>query len=171
MQDSTQLAMSFAQETLTAPPPPTDPAFDLVPHSLRKQLNANWRRSINTPPVLKIFNPSGAATWLIHSADPHEPSMLFGLCDLGMGFPELGYVDLDELRELRIPVRLIINGEHEITTQVQLERDLHFNPTHTLETYADAAHQASGITENAHALRHHADRNAASPKRRTRRTS
>ena len=57
------------------------------------------------PPVVKIFNPTGPATWLIHSVDPEEPEMLFGLCDMGIGFSELGYVNLTELQEIRVPVR------------------------------------------------------------------
>jgi len=51
-------------------------------------------------PVVKIFNPCGAATWLI--SEIHEDGdTLFGLCDLGMGFPELGYVSLSELQSIR----------------------------------------------------------------------
>jgi hypothetical protein len=45
-------------------------------------------------PVAKLFSPDGAATWLISEADPDDPDRLFGLCDLGLGFPELGYVSL-----------------------------------------------------------------------------
>lgn len=32
-------------------------------------------------PVLKIFCPWGAATWLITEMDPEDPDILFGLCD------------------------------------------------------------------------------------------
>ena len=50
--------------------PQMEDAHVLVPDEMRKQLRANWRRSANIPPVLKIFSPVGAATWLIHSAAP-----------------------------------------------------------------------------------------------------
>jgi hypothetical protein len=48
-------------------------------------------------PVLKVFNPAGAATWLLTESDPGDPDCLFGLCDLGMGSPELGNVLRSEL--------------------------------------------------------------------------
>lgn len=49
------------------------------------------------PPVLKLSTPDGAATWLISEVDSDDPDRLFGLCDLGQGFPELGYVSLAEI--------------------------------------------------------------------------
>ena len=45
-------------------------------------------------PVVKLFSPVGAATWLLTTVD--EDDQAFGLCDLGMGCPEVGYVDLKE---------------------------------------------------------------------------
>ena len=129
-------------------------AHALVPQALRKQLRRNGRKSAaNAPPVLKIFSPVGAATWLIHSQEPVEdPDILFGLCDLGMGFPELGSVSLQELQELEVPARLVINGREEVTFRMKLERDLHFRPQHSLEVYAEAALEAGQITENPQAL-------------------
>ena len=55
-------------------------------------------------PRLKIFNPNGCHTWLICGQDPVEPDQLFGLCDLGQGFPELGYVS--PIRIGQAPLRL-----------------------------------------------------------------
>ena len=52
-------------------------------------------------PVVKIFDPSGSATWLISESDPEDPDRLFGLCDLGMGYPELGYVLRSELESAK----------------------------------------------------------------------
>jgi hypothetical protein len=52
-------------------------------------------------PVFKLFTPDGAATWLISEVDPDDPDRLFGLCDLGLGIPELGYVSLAEITALR----------------------------------------------------------------------
>ena len=51
-------------------------------------------------PVVKFFG-GGAGTWLISEMD--EDEIMFGLCDLGMGCPELGYVSLAELKEVRFP--------------------------------------------------------------------
>jgi hypothetical protein len=58
----------------------------------------------NTPdhvPVLKLFNPCGAATWLVTELDEDE-DRAFGLCDLGQGTPELGYLSLSELASLNV---------------------------------------------------------------------
>ena len=49
--------------------------------------------------MLKLFNPLGPATWLICELDTGGDT-LFGLCDLGAGERELGYVRLDELKEV-----------------------------------------------------------------------
>ena len=122
-------------------------AHVLVPDELRKALRANVRRGCDVPPVLKIFSPAGAATWLIHSVESDHDT-LFGLCDLGMGFPELGSVSLQELQETTVPVRVLINGERHVDFRMQMERDLHFRPAHSMEVYAEAAREHDHITEN-----------------------
>jgi len=82
-------------------------------------------------PALKLFSPVGAATWLISEID--ENRIMFGLCDLGHGSPELGYVSLDEIESVRLPFGL------------KIERDLHFTPDKTLAEYADEARSAGRI--------------------------
>jgi hypothetical protein len=84
-------------------------------------------------PVVKLFCPWGAATWLISEIDPEESDRAFGLCDLGMGLPEIGSVSLEELRQLRGPMGL------------RIERDLHFRADKTLQAYADEARLAGRI--------------------------
>jgi hypothetical protein len=86
-------------------------------------------------PVVKLFNPMGAATWLLSELDEDEDTA-FGLCDLGMGEPELGYVSLTELRELRLPLGLYI------------ERDMHFSAKAKLSVYAEAARRLRRVTES-----------------------
>jgi hypothetical protein len=78
-------------------------------------------------PVVKLFTPDANATWLISEIDPDDPDRLFGLCDLGLGSPELGYVSLAELKAVRGPLGLPI------------ERDNHFSPTKLLSVYAAEA--------------------------------
>jgi hypothetical protein len=56
-------------------------------------------------PVVKLFNPCGAATWLLTEIDPEDETVAWGLCDLGMGFPEFGTVSLDRTRSLPGTVR------------------------------------------------------------------
>src|ERR1700742_1884310 len=78
-------------------------------------------------PVLKLFSPDAGATWLLSESDPDDPDRLFGLCDLGLGYPELGYVWLKEIAALRGPLGLPV------------ERDQHFIPEKPLSLYADEA--------------------------------
>lgn len=91
-------------------------------------------------PVVKLFTPNANCTWLLAELDPEEPDMAFGLCDLGMGCPELGSVRISELESVRGAFGLPV------------ERDLHFAPMHTLSVYAKAAWNAAAITENPQAL-------------------
>lgn len=42
-------------------------------------------------PAVWVFTPDAGADWLVWEYDPDE-GMAFGLCDLGLGFPELGPV-------------------------------------------------------------------------------
>jgi Protein of unknown function (DUF2958) len=78
-------------------------------------------------PVVKLFTPDAGATWLILESDPDDPDRLFGLCDLGLGCPELGYVSLAEIQEVRGPLGLPV------------ERDDHFVADRPLSAYADEA--------------------------------
>lgn len=113
----------------------------IIPTHLWERLVANAKAPDGTDhiPVVKFFDPAGAATWLITEVMDDQDS-LFGLCDLGMGSPELGYVSLTELRETKN--RLSIN----------LERDLFFSPRYPLSVYAEAARMAQRITEEETAL-------------------
>ena len=108
----------------------------LLTAAIRDQLLANGHRTargeeIDLPPVVKLFMPDGPGTWLLTELDPAEPTRAFGLCDPGLGSPELGYVDLTELAALRGRLRLPI------------ERDRHFNADRPLSAYANEA-QAVG---------------------------
>lgn len=48
-------------------------------------------------PVVRLITPDAACTWLLTELDPDCPDIAFGLCDLGMGCPELGSVCVSEL--------------------------------------------------------------------------
>ena len=63
--------------------------------------------------VIKLFDPTGSSTWYLSELDPNT-NIAFGLCDLG--YPELGYVSLDDLSNLKVKMGLGI------------ERDLYFTP-------------------------------------------
>ena len=85
-------------------------------------------------PVIKLFNPLGAATWLISELDPAN-GIMFGLCDLGMGCPELGTVSIHELQSTRLMFGLGI------------ERDIHWEAKKTLGDYAEEARQLGYIKD------------------------
>ena len=117
----------------------------LITAAQRKQLVKNHHASVandndvaseiemlDHKPVVKLFHPVGAATWLITELDP-ENDMLFGLCDLGMGSPEIGYVSLAELEDVKGPLGLGI------------ERDMWFEAAMSLMGYYDASQQEGRI--------------------------
>lgn len=104
----------------------------IITLAVRRKLLANHGKS-NVKPPLKLFCPWGAATWLICDIDPEDEDYAFGLCDLGQGLPELGYVSLSELTEIVGPAGL------------KIERDLHFTPAKTITEYADEAYAAGRL--------------------------
>lgn len=87
-------------------------------------------------PVVKLFTPDAGCSWLLSELDPDEPDIAFGLCDLGMGCPELGSVRLSEIMAVRGALGLPV------------ERDRFFDPAYPLTVYARAAQRAGGITED-----------------------
>lgn len=85
-------------------------------------------------PVVKLFTPDAGCTWLLTELDPKEPDIAFGLCDLGLGSPELGTVRISELESVRGRLGLPV------------ERDIHFTARQTLSAYASDARTQGGIT-------------------------
>ena len=84
-------------------------------------------------PVVKLFTPDANATWLLTELDPVEPDRAFGLCDLGLGSPELGYVLMSELEALRGPFGLSV------------ERDRYFVADRPISDYARDAQAVGAI--------------------------
>jgi len=82
-------------------------------------------RDIDFKPVVKLFTPDAQCTWLLTELGLDD--IAFGLCDLGLGTPEIGFVCMREIRELRGPLGLPV------------ERDLHFDASKTLSAYAQEA--------------------------------
>lgn len=110
----------------------------LVPQNLIDVLLANGQASANgrdddPVPVVKLFTPDGAATWLLTELDPRDHDLAFGLCDLGQGFPEVGYVRLSEISAIRGPLGLPV------------ECDTSFRTEQTLSSLARVAHLAGRI--------------------------
>ncbi|XXQ55584.1 DUF2958 domain-containing protein [Xenophilus aerolatus] len=103
---------------------------------------ANWRSTLpadpcNEPdldpgPVVRLFTPDAHAVWLLTELDQAN-GLAFGLCDLGLGIPELGYVSLAELEALRGPWGL------------RVERDTAFVADRPLSAYTRQALAAGRI--------------------------
>jgi len=86
----------------------------LITKEIQAKLTKNNQDNNDENIVLKLFNPCGAATWLITRMEDDGDTM-WGLCDLGMQCVEYGTVSLNEIKSVRIkPFGLGI------------ERDLHF---------------------------------------------
>jgi hypothetical protein len=110
--------------------------MQLITDEQRKQLLANGadeNADRDPRPVIKLFTPDAGATWLLTELIPANPDIAFGLCDLGIGFPELGYVSITELEELRGPLGMPV------------ERDSHFNADRPLSVYATEARHTRGF--------------------------
>jgi hypothetical protein len=115
--------------------------MELLTPQQREQMLANGRANkgreegIDFLPVVRLFCPWNDAIWLLAELDPEDSDTAFGLCDLGMGLPELGSVRLSELESLEGPQGL------------RIQRDDSFTPTRKLSTYARLARIAPRRTE------------------------
>ncbi len=123
--------------------------MSLLPHSLAFALHANGLTSrihaaqgerFDPWPVIKLFNPVGAATWIATEL-AEDGDTLFGLADLGFGCPELGSFSLREIKAVRLPFGLAI------------ERDAHFDPLASLSVWTETAQRLGSITRAEAALR------------------
>jgi hypothetical protein len=111
---------------------------NLITDVQRAQLLANGRQSLTDEgfdplPVVKLFTPDAGATWLLTEIDPGDEDHAFGLCDLGLGFPELGYVSLAELMSVRGSLGLPV------------ELDMHFTASKPISAYAREARLAGRV--------------------------
>jgi len=104
----------------------------LVKNHAKQQENINRDgKTDDLYPVVKLFYPLSAATWLLTELDP-ETNVAFGLCDLGFGSPELGNVSLTELESVK-------------PHGVGVERDMYWKAKHPLSVYAEKAREANRI--------------------------
>lgn len=94
---------------------------------------AQGQEPIDYAPVVKLFTPDAACTWLLNELDPDDNDIAFGLCDLGLGTPELGSVRLSEIASVRGRLKLPV------------ERDQFFTGSKPLSQYADEARDSGYI--------------------------
>lgn len=107
----------------------------LITDEQRIVLLAKGRESLENPdfdppPVAELFTPDAGATWLLTEMNPDDHDHAFGLCDLGLEMPELGWVSLQELAAVRGRLGLPV------------ERDPHFLAEKRLSAYAHDARLA-----------------------------
>ena len=97
----------------------------LLTKQIKEQLIGNYKYNAgeDCSPVVKLFGGS-SCTWLLTELDP-KTNVAFGLCDLGMGSPELGYVSMDELESIKFP-----------PFGLGVERDRHFEAVKSIYNYA-----------------------------------
>ena len=104
----------------------------LITDEQRAELLANGRASaegqdIDPVPIVKLFTPDAHTTWLLTELDPEDGDTAFGLCDVGIGMPELGTVRISDLASILGPLKLPV------------ERDWYFVAKRTLSDYARLA--------------------------------
>jgi len=110
-----------------------DLRFTLRTNDLARRAAARTGQAEPDPmPVVKLFNPLGAGTWLATELW-EDGDTLFGLADLGFGCPELGAFSLRELTSIRLPYGLGI------------ERDIGFAGLAPLSVWAATARSAGSI--------------------------
>ena len=98
----------------------------------RAQLLANGEaraagQAVDPLPVVKLFTPDAHATWLLAALDPVDGDTAWGLCDVGIGMPELGTVRLSDLTSIVGPLNRPVL------------RDRHFQPVRPLSEYTRLA--------------------------------
>ena len=95
-----------------------DNAYDLMPDSIKSQLpklyDTEKQLIGDRTAYVRYFFPLGAYTAYLLEYNPEE-RLGFGAVTMGYGW-ELGYISLDEMKEVKI------HG-------LGIERDLHFSPT------------------------------------------
>ena len=100
--------------------------------ALRENSKHCHKQGHDPQPVVHLYLPGSSHQWLLTELHTHD-DVAFGLCDLGAGFPELGYVDLREV----LAAAASVNAE--------LRCNLAFRPVAPLSEYAEQARRAQRI--------------------------
>tara|TARA_R110000744_G_C19190165_1_gene543790 strand:+ start:324 stop:659 length:336 start_codon:yes stop_codon:yes gene_type:complete len=94
--------------------------------------NHKFNYGKDVAPVVKLFGGS-SCTWLLTEINP-ETNTAFGLCDLGHGCPELGYVSLAELKSIKFP-----------PFGLPIERDRNWEAKKSINKYAEESRRLGFI--------------------------
>jgi hypothetical protein len=108
----------------------------LIDNGRRQESVRGTELELDLWPVAKLFTPDAGCTWLLTEIEPETgDDIAWGLCDLGLGFPEFGTVRLSELATLRGRLGLPV------------ERDRHWQAHGPISAYIDAAMAAGHIVQ------------------------
>lgn len=112
----------------------------LITDDERAQLLANGQaraaaQGFDPMPVVRLFTPDAHATWLLAALDPADGDTAWGLCDVGIGMPELGTVRLSGLAGIVGP------------QDRPILRDCYFRPVRSLSEYARLARLNGSILD------------------------
>lgn len=104
----------------------------LITGDERARLLANGQARAAAPdydpwPVVKLFTADAHAIWLLAALDPADSDTAWGLCDVGIGMPELGTVRLSDLASIVGPLNRPVM------------RDRYFKAARSLAEYARLA--------------------------------
>jgi hypothetical protein len=111
----------------------------LLTEEQRGQMLANGAarargETIDPWPVVKLHTLDAGAAWLLVALDA-DGDKAYGLCDAGIGFPELGHVSLSALEGMRGPRGL------------RVAADPHFKARQPLSAYAADAIRDGSISD------------------------
>jgi len=90
--------------------------------------------TIDPYPVVKLCTLDAGAVWLLTDLDT-DGDRAYGLCDAGIGTPELGHVSLKALEAMRGP------------RGMRVVADPHFKPKQSLSVYASDAMRDGSIND------------------------
>lgn len=62
---------------------------------------------VDASPIVKLYTPDAGAVWLLVELEA-DGDLAYGLCDVGLGCPELGSVRLSDLAAMRGPHGLAV---------------------------------------------------------------
>ena len=103
-----------------------------------RENSKNSRRSEHDPqPVVHLYLTETCHQWLLTEIDGDD--VAFGLCDLGVGCPELGYVDLHEVLAAALSV------SREQRRNIELRCNSTFRAIAPLTRYVEQARRAQRI--------------------------
>lgn len=123
----------------------------LITQKIRTALLRNYRQrhqdGYDPIPPLKLFYPAGPQTWIITEMDPELPDRLFGLCDLGFGHPETGWVSLQELASFRGALKIRGHINRVVRGIIRIERDRWFSTKKPFSYFIGTAREAGRIKD------------------------